>query len=292
MKLGMCIALVVAGLMAGCRVAPEKPAGYFGPTESLSAVAAKINQNAKAIPTLYAKHYIEANIKDPETGKTHFVNASGDLFVRKPRELYLRAKKDPVPVFELGSTDDRYWLTVFIDPATHWWGYHKNADDPRTAKRIPIRPDLLGEVLGIGAVGESLLELPAPTMRFNNDLDVYMLTWHDEAGDHWIAKKEIWYDRATMWPRKVLLFDINGRVIVRANLAKHERVAVKGEPEDSWPWIATDFDLFFPDTQSSMKIQLSDAALTTSNGNPKAGTIRFPEEPDVPPANRIQIDRN
>jgi hypothetical protein len=292
MKKGLMTACLIAGLLTGCGTAMEKPAGYFGPTESLAAVTASINRNAEAIPTLFAHHYLEANIKDPETGKTHFVNASGYLMVRKPHELFLRAKKDPVPVFELGSTEDRYWLTVLIDPARHWWGYHKNAGDPCVARKIPIRPDLLGEVLGIGGVGGSLLELPAPTLRFNNDYDCYMLTWHDEVGDHWIARKEIWYDRKTLTARKVLLFDGDGRVIVRANLGKYVQIDAKDGVADIKPWVATDFDLFFPESQSTMKIQLTDVALTSSNGNPKAGTIVFPEEPDVPPENRIKIDCN
>lgn len=290
MKKGLTTAFLIAGLFAGCAAAPEKPVGYYGPTETLAALALKINRNADAIPTLYAHHYIEANIKDSETGKTHFVNATGDLFVLKPRELWLRAKKDPIPVFELGSTQDRYWLTVLIDPARHWWGYHKNADDPRIAGKIPIRPDLLGEVLGIGAIGKSLLDLPAPTMRFNNDHDCYMLTWHDEVGDHWVARKEIWYDRSTLTARKVLLFDGDGRVIVRANLGKHVQIKTN-QPEDQRPWIATDYDLYFPESQSTMKIRLSDVALTSSTGHPREGTIVFPEDPDVSPANRIQIDR-
>lgn len=291
MKKGLLSICLLAGVLAGCTIAPDKPAGYFGPTDSLPVLASKLNKNANAIPTLFAHHYLEANIKDPETGKNRFVNATGYLMLCKPRELLLRANKDPVPVFELGSTDDRYWLTVLVEPSMHWWGYHKNADDPQVTKKIPIRPDLLGEVLGISSLGDSLLELPAPTLRFNNDYDCYMLTWHDEVGDHWIARKEIWYDRKTLTARKVLLFDANGRVIVRANLGKHVQIKLDEGAPDQYPWIATDFDLFFPESQSTMKLQLTDVALTSSNGNPKPKTIKFPEEPDVSPENRIQIDR-
>ena len=292
MRRGMAMFLGVVVMLAtgACVPKVETPKGYYGATEPLNVVIAQINRNNSQIPTLYARHYLEANIYDAKKDKTHFINASGDLFVRKPTELYLRARKDPVSVFELGSTKDRYWLTVFVDGGQHWWGWHKNADKD-CAKGMPVRPDLLGEVLGIGDANRDLLELPAPTMRFNNDADVYMLVWHNALEDHWYAQKEIWYDRVTKQPRKVLLFDHNGRIVLRANLQQHVQVEVKDKPKEQWPWIASDYALYFPETKSTMSIHLSDVALTTKNGNPKEGMIRFPEDPDVPPQNQIQIDK-
>ncbi len=286
------ILLVALAMLAsgGCVPKVETPPGYFGPTEPIQEVVRRINENNRAIPTLYARHYIEANIQDPVTKKTQFINAGGDLFVRKPRELYLRARKDPVSVFELGSTQDRYWLTVFMDQGRHWWGWHRNAEK-ECARGMPVRPDLLGEVLGIGDINRDLLELPAPTMRFNNDADVYMLLWHQAKDDHWIPQKEVWVDRQTKRPRKVLLFDQNGRIILRANLARHVQVELKDKPREQWPWIASDLQVYFPETQSTMTIQLSEVALTTKNGNPKEGTIRFPEDPDVPSSHQTQIDK-
>jgi hypothetical protein len=292
----LCLPAVLL-LLAAASCAPRAPApkGYYGPTAPLEEVVAGINRNNAAIPTLFARHYLEADIVDPTTGKRYFVNASGDIFVRKPAELYLRASKDPVPVFELGATADRFWLTAFIDSGRHWWGYNRNAGKPCMAD-LPIRPDLLGEVLGIGQISTDLLELPAPTLRFNNDADVYMLVWHDVTGQgdaqHWYAQKEIWYTRADLRPVKVLLFDTTGRILLRANLTDHKRLEVPGTATGQGPWIATKFDLFFPQNLSTLKLELSDLALTSRTGHPKEGTIRFPENPDVPPANRIQIDRN
>jgi hypothetical protein len=284
--------IVAAALSAvGCKC-PEcpRPRPYDGPIEDMRTVIGRINENNRQIPTLYAQHYLEANIVDPKTGKKQFINSGGDLFVLKPRDLLLRGKKDPVGlIFEMGSTADRYWFTAYADQDTQWWGHHKNAGKP-CVREMPVRPDLVGEVLGIGEVAANLLESPAPTMRFNNDWDCYMITWASRGQDQWYAEREIWYDRATFLPRNVILFDRKGAVILRAHLTEHKAIESAGGTDGKRPMIATNYDLYFPQTKSTMTIRLTDVALSTKNGNPKPGTIRFPEDPGV--QHVIQIDED
>ena len=275
-------------VVAGCIPKPVTPKGYYGPTESMVEVARRINANNQAIPTLFARiSYIDINIVDPKTRKSTFVNADGTLFVRKPRELLLRGRKAVQDAFEIGSTDDRYWLSVPLQEDTMWWGWYRNIGKPCAAE-MPIRPDAVGEVLGIGDIGADLLQLPAPVMRFNNDLDVYMITWQEKTPDHWYATREIWYDRATLRPRKVLLFDRNGRDVLRANLSEHVQVQLPGKTPEQLPWIASNYDLFFPETGSTMAMRLADVALVSRTKHPREGTIRFPEQPNV--SKVIQID--
>jgi hypothetical protein len=172
------------------------------------------------------------------------------------------------------------------DDPSQWWGHYRNVGKP-CAETIPIRPDLIGEVLGIGQINTDLLQSPAPVLRFNNDLDVYMFVWSAKLADRWVAEKEVWYDRKTLKPLKVLLFDTNGRIVLRADLSGHQAIEVPGTGAESWPQIATVYDLFFPETRSTMKLKLSDMALNTKTGHPKEGTIAFREEADV---KVIQID--
>jgi hypothetical protein len=284
---GSVVLAILVAIMAGCGPkAPLAPAGYYGRTLAMAEVIEKINQNNQAIPTLYAKHYTEASIIDKK-GKTRFVNTGGDVFVRKPRELLMRGKKDPFgKVFEIGSTPERFWLTVYVDEPTRWWGYYRNVGKP-CVQDMPLRPDVIGEVLGIGNINTNFNAVPVPTMRFNNDLDVYMLTWQTKLADRWYTEKEIWYDRKTLLPRKVLLFDPNGRIILRANLDRHRGVEAPNVPRERWPVVATAYELFFPDTRSTMKIELSDLVLINKAGHPREGTIVFKEDPE---AKEIQID--
>ena len=143
-------------------------------------------------------------------------------------------------------------------------------------------------MLGIGDVSTNLLQPPIPTLRFNNDLCVYMVIWNEPLADRWIAQKEIWYDHHTYRPRKIILYDGNGRVILRANLANHEPVEVQGMPRERWPALATSYDLFFPETKSTMTLRLREPALVSKTGHPRQGTVVFREESDV--SNVIQID--
>jgi hypothetical protein len=273
-------------MLAGC--GPKAPPVYIGATEPMSVVVEKINQNNRPLPTLYARHYFEGTLVDPQSKKEQFINTSGDLFVRKPGELLLRGRKDPgIKIFEMGSTADIFWLTAHEGPKKQWWGHYRNLGKPCVKENLPIRPDLIGEVLGVGDISTNFGEPPFPIMQFHNEGDCYMLTWVAKQPDRWIAQKSIWYNRERYLPVKVLLYDENGRVVLRANLSEHQPVKIEGVAAEKWPKVATNYDLFFPDSRSKMSIKLSDMSLTTKNGHPKAGTIRFQEDPDVTP---VQVD--
>src|SRR5207302_307483 len=65
-------------------------------------------------------------------------------------------------------------------------------------------------------------ELPVPVMRFLNGEGVYSVIWNAKLPDRWVAQKEIWYDRETLRPKLVLLYDENGRVLPRAALSNYQ----------------------------------------------------------------------
>jgi hypothetical protein len=286
---GLFLTIAVAGALfcAACQPKSKPPPGYYGQTLPLRNVVDRINENNQALPTLYARHYLEANLKRPE-GKTTFVNCGGELYLRKPGEFLLRGRKDVAgKAFEIGSSDDRYLLTMYLGEDTQWWGHHRNTGKPCSAD-MPIRPDLVAQVLGIGNLASDLREPPVPTVQFNNDAAVYMIKWNVPLPDRWMVQKEIWYDVLSLLPRKVLLFDPNGRIVLRANLSEHESVEVPGRPRDRWPKVATRYELFFPDNGSTMTMMLESPALLSRTDQPKPGVIKFPPEPDV--SNVIQID--
>jgi hypothetical protein len=85
------------------------------------------------------------------------------------------------------------------------------------------------------------------------------------------------------------LFDVNGRVVLRAVLERHQPVKVAGLGEPEWPRVATSYRLYFPETRTKMTITLSDLTLD-KNGIPGKKGLRFPdlEKPGV--AHVIQID--
>jgi hypothetical protein len=146
------------------------------------------------------------------------------------------------------------------------------------------------EVLGISDINIDFLSEPAPVMRFNPDADAYMFVFSSRGGTppRWIASKEIWYDRQTLLPTLVLLFDQNGRVVLRAYLSDYQPLEVPDLPSERWPKVARYYQLYFPDSLSRMWFRLTDVAL--HHGKlPNDLTFGFPTE-RANVSNIIQLD--
>jgi hypothetical protein len=282
----LCLSVFICGFIFGCRrdrVAAESKA-YFGPTQTLAEIVAEVNRNSEALPTLWASGDFEARVVDE--GKRRFVNGDVTLLYRRPDEVRLVGKKDIAGVvFDAVSTPERYWLIVKGETDTMWHGSVDYLDriDP---KQIPIRPDVLVEILAVERIDPNLLQPPVPTMRFNNDADAYMLTFNVRLADRWAVRKEVWYDRQTKLPRMVLLFDEHGRIVVRAYLSNHRAVETEAA-QGQRPRVATRYQVFFPDTGTTMRIDLEDLALSR-NRAPSNGTFAFPTNPGV--SRQINLD--
>jgi hypothetical protein len=268
---------------------PQPPAikGYFGPTISPQAVVNSVNANNQRISTFWASGDFEAEIHpDPANRqKSDFLNGELVLLYRAPDQVLLVGKKDVAGrIFEIGSNGDDYWMTARGQTDTCWWGKYATIDklDP---KAMPVRPDLLFDVLGVSPVDSDMLRQPVPVMRFNNDADAYMLVWSFRSPSYWLAQREIWYDRQTLLPRLVNLFDTNGRVVLSAYLSDHRPLAPTPDstPDSSQsteppPSVATIFRLFFPDTGTRMRFHLTKLK-PTNNGIPNEHSFRF--DPDL-----------
>jgi hypothetical protein len=279
MRIARCLAwaagVCVACSLWGCSTNVPTPKGYFGPTLNMGEVVAQINRNNDQIPTLWARHEFDATVVDPDTHKSQYVNGYGNILYKSADSLRLTAKKEVTDLFDMGTNGENYWLRVVPGQDTYWYG---NFSDENAAAEahMPLQPDLILEVLGIRPIDSALAQPPVPVMRFNNDADAYMLVWQSRVGDHWAAQKEIWYDRATLHPILVLLFDPNGRVELRAWLSNFKTIRVTDESADQWPSIATSFRLFFPETGTKMSFDLRDIELS-HNGFPKAVSFRMPD---------------
>jgi hypothetical protein len=286
------IALLTLSACAPKTRTPGTPPPWTGPTQPMQEVVAEINANNAGLATLWAHHQFEASIVD-ERGKSHFANGDGVLVYKSVRGMRLVGNKDIAGrVFEIGSSDERYWLILSPpnERSRMWWGWYRHlGKECVDAHAMPIRPDMVLEVLGVGTVDTNFLEPPAPVMRFNNDAHAYMFVWSYPARSQWVAQKEIWYDRATKLPKRVFLFDENGRVVLRARLSGHAPVELEGVPQERWPKVARQYELFFPDSGSTMRFDLDEVA-PDRKGVPSRRGVSFPENPNVDEP--IQLDKN
>jgi hypothetical protein len=269
------LACVVA-ILAGCAPHPSGPQPYTGPTDPLDKVVNDVNANNSKITTLRCSHTFEATLVD-DKGKARTFSGGGYLLYTKPDNVLLTAS-GVIPYFEIGANDQRYWFTAFPDEAsTQWWGDKQKLTDA-AARQIPIRPDLILEVLGVSEINTNFLEPPVPVMRFNNDARAYMLVWNRPLTTRWAAEKEVWYDLETKLPRLINLFDANGRIILRAYLADHQDVPETGGK------IATRYDLFFPENKSRMSFHLTEVRPYIQQKRiriPNPDSFAFPAEPGV-----------
>ncbi len=294
-RAGAAALVLTAFAVAGCIPKGQPPTGkilYSGPTDAMSVVLAKVRRNNAAVETLWSRHDFEATIYD-DKGHSHYVAGNGLLTYRKPHNFRLDGDVAGAGrVFQLGSNDDRFWATIGADVDTMYWAHWQNADKA-CAKPMPVRPDLVVEVLGITDIPDDMLTDPTPVMRYNNAADAYMIVWSTKGPDQYYPVKEIWYDRATLQPRMVNLFDPRGRITLRAYLSKFKPVPpAEGEtpaPNTPRPTIATHYDLLFPETRDKMVFDLRNP-VSSYKGAPNDRTFRFPDNPDVSKVD--QIDAN
>ena len=285
--------ILVLLFLTGCAHNPPKRGVYTGPTETMYEVVKQINANNDKLPTLFATlDTFEASIVDDRARRFDEV-FGGQILYRAPRELRVVGTKGLGSVVEIGSSNLVYWLTARSPgPDTLWWGHYENLGK-ECSRDIPVRPDLILEVLGVTPIKEDFNRLPAPVMRFNDYEDAYMFLWMRQESDRFVAVKEVWYDRKTKRPRKIALFDGNGRVVLQAWLSKHRAVEAPNVPEAQWPTVATEYKLSFPDRgvgHGGSKIFLRfDQVMLKRKNLPSDASFQF--NPDrVSVKTKIQLD--
>jgi hypothetical protein len=270
-------------LITGCA---QQHHPYFGPTLTLDALVSNINSNNAQIPTLWARHDFSGTLVDSDHA-SHSVSARGVLLYRAPDELRIIANDDFGQLaFEIGATSEFFWLKVVPESDTLWWGRMKNAGDPR-CRPMPVRPDLILDVLAVGTIDADFSAEPYPVLRFDNDADAYVVDSIVRQPSRLLIRKEVFYDRATLLPRKVILYDDNGRAVLIAQVSDFDRLG----SGTAAPLVPTRYDLFFPDTGSKMSFVLRDEVLT-KNGIPHPGSIHLPDLARPGVKTVVQIDKD
>jgi hypothetical protein len=281
------VMVIALTFLAGCT--PEK--FYAGPTDPMSKVVADINANNAKVPSLFAHHFFEADIVD-DKHQNHHVSGDGVLLYVSPENMRLRGSTGLIGnVFDLGCNSQSYWLKLSPDTGdTMWWGTWANFAklDP-DATGIPIRPDMVLDVLGFTPINTDSRERSAATMLFNTRGDgSYVFVWVTKSRDRWFALREVWYDRVTKRPSLVQLYDTNGRVAMRVQFRDKDfrQVAVEGLPKEQWPYIPINYALIFPDSGSRLIFSLDEIMLKNQSGptiipNPKSFIGPDPGNVDV-----------
>ncbi len=271
---GLVALMGALALLAGCCSKPQ-PQAYWGPTLGVQEVVQTINANNQRIPSVwcYLKEFSVEVLDEHEASHIYSGN-DGNLIFQRPRNLYLVCNMLSVEAFEIGTTQQVYWLKV--PPADKMWKGTYARIAGVDLRQLPIAPEMILDVLGVGTIDDNLLRWPLPVMRFDNYRDAYALLWSFPLEDHWAALKEVWYDRKSLLPVEVRLYDARGRMAVQALLSDPQPLAATQEDAAGAadaPRMATNYDLLFPETQTRLHLRLAHPSLR--NGNiPNAKTFQ------------------
>ena len=293
--LGAAPMFLAAFLVGGCNGAdrPPKAPPYLSPSETLSLpqLVAALNERSAKIQSLFLEGStrvgaggFEARIREARDQPERFVNGEITALYLAPNRLRLIGDKDLAGrVFDLGSDGERFWMHLPTEKLLYTGTFE--GFDPDAVEQLPIRPDLVLEVLGVAPLETDLTKAPVPMLRWNPDTgaNAYMVTWAeplDGPSPRWTIVKEVWYDYKTLLPTLVVLFDADGDPLLRAYLTNHRPI---GDEPDA-PMMASHYDLYFP--VSGTKMRLDFGALDFRNPEkpryPNAGSFNPPNPGDVP----------
>jgi len=150
---------------------------------------------------------------------------------------------------------------------------------------VPVRPDLVADVLGVGDWVADVSRYPAPVVVYDPARDAYRVTMVEpvaaegregqRAAQGLIARREVFADRLTLMIQRIVFYGADGRPVVEADLSKWAGVA-----GTAGGFAPMDIVLSLPLSRATMRFALRDVA-ATRNGFPADRSFAFPAEPGV-----------
>lgn len=185
-------------------------------------VIERVNANSAGMDFLLRGGGVTATGEYLEKGKRESFELKGTLLYRKPRNLYLQLQHAVGGKMEVGSNDQEFWVWKKIGDDRYWWGRHEEIDD-NTGSQMPIRPDYLLDVLGLG-------ELPTEQDRTGSPVfwvgpQRYELLFLNRGGGRTWLTKTIDIDRRPPYlVREMVYFDPDGHPTLVAKLGDYREV--------------------------------------------------------------------
>jgi hypothetical protein len=301
MTASLCLLLVAA---AGCNFGKRPPAVevpvYEGPLLGVAEVVRALSQGAAPVRSVWARHDFSVVALD-ERGRERRLDGDGVLMLRKSAggvagvtgmtgvgvagvgvggvgvtELKLTGSKDVAgPVFDLGVNRERSWLTFFGDIDQMVW-LSNGAEIETRSGEVPIRPDMVPEVLGLGDWRTDLAAFPSPVMTYDAKLDQYVLTLIEPSRDGatLTTRRQVWVDRASLQIRRIVLFGPDSRPAAVSELTEWKPLA------GTSGLVPHDVVVSFPQSKANLRLRLRDVR-ASRNGLPSDLSFRFPTKPGV-----------
>ena len=233
-------------------------------------VLAAHNAWADSIKHIWSRAAVMINFPVGEKREQH--DLDGHFFIETPDRLFVHGQVLGRDIFTIGMNAERFWLWIRLNVNTVWTG-RRGGKGERALILSPA--DLMA------ACGCRRIDLTrGAAAEFVAGRRHYVLTEHRRAGAAVLPTRRIWFDRTTLRPVRVDLFDEVGRRLVMAELLRYERV---GETE-----VCTAYRVrFYGDEEVALVLRLS-AVRLDKKPNPRVFEYRLPpgakqRDLDAPP---------
>lgn len=210
--------------VAGC---PDgrKPICYEEPLP-IGAVVARVNANSNRMDFLLRAVGGSAVGKwqrSPDSSATTSFDMKAHLLYRKPRDLYLRMEHTLSARIEAGSNSSEFWVWERLNDNRYYWGEHKWLDSSREAD-LPVRPDVLLDVLGVGDLPAHTTGIRGPVLWVRDECYQLVFLSYDDEGQGYISKvMEIGRGEPYLVDR-ILYFNPDGRPIMEVLLSEYKPI--------------------------------------------------------------------
>ncbi len=211
------LAALAGGMLALCGCArpmgrpPEPRPPVVEPPELLS----RHNAWAESIQTVWSRADLKMNLPAGEAGEKRERHAvSGHLFLAKPGRLFVHGQVLGQEVFQFGVGGERFWLWVRPQVNTVWVGRRGG----QAEADLIISPPALLEALGLSRIEPR----PGTEMHVDAYGDHFVLS--EYGGGWWPPVRRTWLDRRTFRPRRIDLFDPDGRRVLMSELLEYSEV--------------------------------------------------------------------
>ncbi len=221
------------------------------------------NANAEPIDQLYTRAVVKITWHD-EKDKKRFEEADGPLIYRRPTDLALALGKLGETWYWLGSDDERFWiLDLHSDPRVAHVGSHAVAQANPQASPLPIRPDDLVVLMGVG----KLPRVEGLTVELTDK--GYLLRYPPDPARNGV-RREVTMDGLARIVR-VVLYDRRGEVLADAKRINPFRMEIRELPFEQQPWLARNTIIEIPTRRSTVEIFMP----RTTRGKDKVRDVQF-----------------
>jgi len=185
---------------------------------------ARVNRNVRAMSFLLRAGGVSASGKVVRSsGKKESFDASGTLFFRRPRNLYMELKHSLAGKSEMGSNDGECWYWERLDQPRYYTGRHSLMGQPWETD-IPLRPDQFVDMFGFRELPTASDGPGGPV--FEKGADYYYLNFfeRDRTGRLFRNKSVAISRRPPFLVSSVTYYDPHGQPWMTARLEEYRPI--------------------------------------------------------------------